>query len=125
MLGVIWMLSNHLHGFLRRFMPTNIFLAGLFTRRGLKWGVPAMLIAGLYIFAAALCTELIEQGAPGWVNPIVLLFLWDALKFIAVRPASLVCLVRVRAREARIRYWPVSDGARCEPMRRAPARVLH
>ena len=44
MFGMIWVLSARIHHFLRRYMPTNILLAALRTRRGLKWGVPAMLI---------------------------------------------------------------------------------
>lgn len=129
MFGAIWMLSIRLRTFLRRFMPTNILLAAIFTRRGLKWGVPAMLIAVLYFLAAALCAGLVERGAAGWLNLVVLLFLWNALKFVAVGPASLVCLLRVRMREAQIRRLTrvavMSDGVPLERTTRAPARVLH
>ncbi|MDW4572633.1 sulfate permease [Microbacterium sp. M3] len=110
-------------------MPTNILLAAIFTRRGLKWGVPAMLIAVLYFLAAALCAGLVERGAAGWLNLVVLLFLWNALKFVAVGPASLVCLLRVRMREAQVRRLTrvavMSDGVPLERTTRAPARVLH
>ena len=36
---------------MRRYMPTNIALDALRSRRGLKWGIPAMLIAILYLYA--------------------------------------------------------------------------
>ena len=50
MLGVVWMLSIGLRWFLHRFMPANILIAAIFTRRGLRWGVPAMLIgAGTFL----------------------------------------------------------------------------
>lgn len=129
MFGVIWMLSVRLGTFLRRFMPTNVLLAAIFTRRGLKWGMPAMLIAPVYFGAAVLCAGLVEQGAPGWLNLLVLLFLWNALKFIAVGPASLFCLMRVRIREAQIRRLTrvsvMSDGVPMERVTRARARVSH
>ena len=44
---------------LRRRMPTNILLD---TRRGLEWGIPAMLLGVIYIFAAAYCSTLIAHG---------------------------------------------------------------
>lgn len=39
---------------MRRFMPTNIVLDKLRARRGLKWGVPAMLFAVIHFYLAAL-----------------------------------------------------------------------
>ncbi|WP_258075394.1 hypothetical protein [Rathayibacter sp. AY1E3] len=52
MLRLIWILSIYVRSFMRRFMPTNIALVALRTRRGLKWGVPAMLLAVGYIWVA-------------------------------------------------------------------------
>lgn len=129
MLAAIWMLSIRLRAFLRRYMPTNILLATIFTRRGLKWGMAAMLLAVIYLLTAVFCVAMIAQGAPGWINLLVLLFLWNALKFAAVGPASLVCLIRVRVREAQIRRLtsvPVmSEGIDLERVTRSRARVMH
>ncbi|WP_194396235.1 sulfate permease [Microbacterium atlanticum] len=129
MFGLVWMLSIRIRVFLRRFMPTNILLGAIFTRRGLKWGLPAMVLAGVYFVAAALCAGAISQGAPGWLNLLVLLCLWNALKFVAVGPASLFCLLRVRMGEARIRRLEraavLSDGVPLERATQAPARVMH
>lgn len=129
MFAANWMLSIRLRAFLRRYMPTNILIAAIFTRRGLKWGVPAMLLSVIYLLAAVFCAAVIAQGAPGWVNLLVLLFLWNALKFVAVGPASLVCLIRVRVQEAQIRRLtsaPVmSEGIDLERATRSPARVMH
>ncbi|WP_370449304.1 sulfate permease [Cryobacterium sp. TMT1-2-2] len=86
--------------FLRRFMPTNIVTNAIHTRRGLKWGVPAMLLAALYAIAAAYCADLLEAGGPGWLNLLVLLFVWNTLKFLGVGPVSLMRLVSVRVRES-------------------------
>lgn len=71
----IWVASAHTRYFLRRYMPTNIVLDAIRTRRGLKWGVPAMLLAVPYLYAASLLTVLIDDGAPGWLYLLVLLFI--------------------------------------------------
>ena len=57
-------------------MPTNIVLDAIHTRRGVKWGVPAMLLAVRYILAAALCTGLTDAGRSGWLNILAALLLW-------------------------------------------------
>lgn len=128
MFGAIWMLSIRLRAFLRRYMPTNILLAAIFTRRGLKWGVPAMGVAAVYLIAALLLAGWLGQGAPGWVNLLVLLFLWNALKFLVAGPVSIAWLIRVRVRESQIRRLelvPVmSEGGSLHRVARSPARVM-
>ena len=103
MFGMIWVLSARIRHFLRRYMPTNILLAALRTRRGLRWGVPAMLIAIPYLVAAVGCAALLERGGGGWLNILVLLFVWNALKFLIAGPVCLARLVHVRVWEARAR----------------------
>lgn len=81
-------------------MPTNIGLDAIRPRRGLKWGIPAVLLAVPYFLAANYCATLIEDGSPGWLHLLVLLVCWNALKFVIVGPVSAVLLVRARAQEA-------------------------
>lgn len=100
MLRLLWAASVHTRYFLRRYMPTNILLDLIRTRRGLKWGVPAMLLAAPYLLAASICTNLIADGGPGWLNLLVILFIWNALKFIVMGPVSLMVLLRVHIQEA-------------------------
>ncbi|WP_243227601.1 sulfate permease [Microbacterium sp. CIAB417] len=90
MLRLLWAASVRIRYFLRRYMPTNILLDLIRTRRGLKWGIPAMLLAAPYLLAASICTSIIEDGGPGWLNLLVLLLIWNALKFIWIGPVSLV-----------------------------------
>jgi hypothetical protein len=59
-----------------------------------------MLLAAPYLLAASICTDLIADGGPGWLNLLVILFIWNALKFILIGPVSLSHLVRVRLHEA-------------------------
>ncbi len=110
MILLLWNASIHVRGFLRRYMPTNILLDAIRTRRGLKWGVPAMLLAVAYLILASICTNLISAGGPGWLNLLVLLFLWNTLKFILIGPVSFVLLIRARLRERKVAV--VSTGRR-------------
>lgn len=99
MLRLIWTLSIHVRSFLRRYMPSNRLLDAIRTRRGLKWGVPAMLLAIPYLLAAAVFRDLFGSGGPGWLNLLVLLCIWNALKLVIIGPVSLALLIRTKARE--------------------------
>lgn len=99
----LWALSAHARYYLRRHMPTNIALDAIRTRRGLKWGIPAVLLAVPYFLAANYSTTLIEDGGAGWLHLLVLLFCWNALKFVIVGPVSAVLLIRARSHEAKTR----------------------
>jgi hypothetical protein len=109
MFGFIWGLTASMHYAVRRFLPTNIALDAIHSRRGLKWGVPAMLIALPYLLAAAFCVGLVEDGGAGWLSLLALLFVWNALKFIISGPATLVRLVLARHREARARRLSIAE----------------
>ncbi len=98
MIRQLWTLSIRTRAFLRRYMPTNILLDAIRTRRGLKWGPPAMLLAAPYLLAASICTYLIDNGAPGWLHLIVLLCVWNALKLLWIGPVSVIHLLIAHAR---------------------------
>ncbi|MCT3011422.1 sulfate permease [Propionibacterium freudenreichii] len=100
MLRLLWAASVHTRYFLRRCMPTNILLDAIRTRHGLRWGIPAMLLAAPYLLAASICTNLIADGGPGWLNLLVLLFCWNSLKILIMGPVSLILLIRMRIQEA-------------------------
>ena len=99
MFRLIWAASVRVQNLLR-WAPTNVLLDLIRTRRGLKWGIPAMLLAAPLLLAAAACSAGIRQGGPGWLNLLVALFIWDALKLIVMGPVSCVLLLRVRTQEA-------------------------
>lgn len=99
MFRIIWFFSIHLRNFMRRFMPTNILLDAIRTRRGLKWGVPAMLLAIPYLLAASVCTALIDAGASRWLYVVALVCIWNALKFIVIGPVSVVLLLQHKRSE--------------------------
>jgi hypothetical protein len=103
MFGLIWGVTARAYYALRRFMPTNILLDALHTRRGLKWGVPSMVLSVPYAVAAVLCAGLVEGGESGWLDLLAILFAWNALKIAVAGPVTLLRLLRVRGREARAR----------------------
>lgn len=109
MIRLLWNASIHARGFLRRYMPTNILLDAIRTRRGLKWGVPVMLLAMPYLLLASICTNLIASGAPGWLHLLVVLFIWNAMKIVWIGPVSLALLVNARVSERRMRRRQMSE----------------
>ena len=58
-----------------------------------------MLLAGPYLYAAAICRELIEDGGPGWLHLLVILCIWNMFKMLWIGPVSLAKLIRVRYHE--------------------------
>jgi len=62
------------------------------TRRGLKWGIPFMLLGATYVLAAALLATWLRHGGPGSLNLLVALGTWNGLKFLVFGSASLVRL---------------------------------
>jgi len=100
---------SRIYAFFERCMPTNILLRATHARRGLKWGLPAMLLAVVYIVIAAALAQWVAGGAPGWINLLVLLCLWNALKFVVNGPVTAVRLLRVRRDEQR--YWAANGTA--------------
>lgn len=103
MFRLVWTLSVRTRDYLHHYMPSNRLLAAIRTRRGLKWGIPAMLVALPYILIAGICSGSAADGGPGWLHLIVLWACWNALKFIIMGPVSVVLLIRARLREAAAR----------------------
>lgn len=116
----MWTASVHTRYFLSRYMPTNIALDAIRTRRGLKWGVPAVLLTIPYLYAASVLRVLIEGGGPGWLHLVVLVLVWNALKFIITGPLSVVLLIHARGHESR-RDRP---NPRCPHRPRGPLRQM-
>lgn len=107
MIRQLWIFSVHTRAFLRRCMLTNILLEAIRTRRGLKWGTPAMLLALPYLLAASTCTTFLAEGGSRWLNILVIVCLWNAMKFIIFGPVSLVLLIRARMCESLVRRQPL------------------
>ena len=82
MLTALWNLSAAIRGYLRFYMPTNRAVDWLRTPRGLKWAIPVALVATpAYLGLTALAIQGAARPGLGWLNVLVFLFFWDALKF--------------------------------------------
>ena len=123
MFRLIWTLSVRTRDYLHRYMPSNRLLAAIRTRRGLKWGIPAMLVALPYILIASVCSGSAADGGPGWLHLIVLWACWNALKFIIMGPVSVALLIRARLREAAVRRRQRHDSRVEVSLRESALRV--
>lgn len=82
MMTLLWNLSAAIRGYLRFYMPTNRAVDWLRTPRGLNWAVPVSLVAvPAYLYAMSLCAVIVADGGPGFLNVLVVLFFWNAMKF--------------------------------------------
>lgn len=67
MIRLLLAVSIAINEVLRRYMPTNIIRDLIRTRQGLKWGVPAMLLAVPYFVVAYWLTTLLADGESSWL----------------------------------------------------------
>ena len=85
MLMLLWNVSAAICGYLRSYMPTNLAIDLLRTPRGIKWAIPVALVAAPAHFGAmAISAHLARRPGFGWLNLLVILFFWDAMKFVWV-----------------------------------------
>ena len=115
MIRSIWILCIYVRSFMQHCMPTNILIDFIRRRRGLKWGMPAMLLAVPYALAAVWCSDLIDHGGPVWLHFVILICVWNAMKFIVMGPVSVVLLLRWRHVEAVARREVAMHESPAEP----------
>lgn len=96
MLTLCLSLSAAIYGYLQRYMPTNRAVAWLRTSRGLKWAIPVALVATpAYLGLTALAIQGAARPGLGWLNVLVFLFFWNAMKFAWLAVLSPLMLVRI------------------------------
>lgn len=81
--------------------PSNRLVSRLRARGGLGSALTVMTAGAAYLFAAATCTVLLDRGGPGWLNVLVLLFIWDAFKLVLAGPVILFAHARQRSAQRR------------------------
>lgn len=97
MIALMWKLSRILRLYLHRYMPSNIAMDLLRTPRGLRWAAPcAVVIVAAYLFAAAMALSSLHRGGPSWLNGVVLVLIWSAMKFAWMAIFSPIQLLRAR-----------------------------
>lgn len=111
MLTALWHLSAAIRGYLRFYMPTNRAVDWLRSATGLKWAIPVALVAApAYLGLTALAIQGAARPGLGWLNVLVFLFFWNAMKFAWMAVLSLPLMLG-RA------IWDVSS-------RVTPTRIL-
>lgn len=96
---------------IRRYFPSNVTLAWLRSRTGLKWGVPAMMLALAYLALGYWLQAQSQAGGPGWWSLLAVVCAISAIKFAVFGPVSLVLLAAARIREARARHAVTREEA--------------
>ena len=95
MLTALWDLSAAIRGYLRFYMPTNRAVDWLRSPRGLKWAIPVALVATpAYLGLTALAIQGAARPGLGWLNVLVFLFFWNAMKFTWMAVLSPLLMIR-------------------------------
>lgn len=89
----LWNASIRTRVFLRRWMPTNDLRDKIRTRRGLKWGVPAMLLGGICSSPPS-TSSLIDGGGERMALPGVLPAAVECAEVHPHGPVSVILLTR-------------------------------
>lgn len=106
MLALLWNISAAIRGYLRFYMPTNRALDWLRTPGGFRWAIPvAAVTVPAYLFATSVAAALAPRPGLGWINLLVLLFLWNATKFAWMATLSPLITLRGRPTVARPEGW--------------------
>jgi hypothetical protein len=96
MLILLWHLSAAIRGYMRVYMATNIAVDWLRSARGLKWAIPAALVATpAYLGLTAICIHYAERPGFGWLNLLVFLSYWNAVKFAWITVVTPFSLLRL------------------------------
>jgi hypothetical protein len=127
MLALLWNLSAAIRGYLRFYMPTNRALDWLRTPRGLKWAIPiSAVVTPSFLYATSVAAVIAAEPGLGWMNVLVILFLWNALKFAwaaVLAPLASLRMMLARSSEAASQAQCVLNFVGHEPSEAAPGRL--
>jgi hypothetical protein len=91
MFGLLWTLSTALRGYLWLYLPSNRVVDWLRTPPGLQWALSvALTVTPGYLFCASVCASAVNRGGPGYLNALVPLFFWNAVKFAVMGVLTLI-----------------------------------
>ena len=83
------------------YAPSNRLVARLRARGRPGSALAAMTVGAAYLLSAATATVLLDRGGPGWLNVLVLLFIWNAFKLALAGPVILFAHARQRSAQRR------------------------
>ena len=83
----------------QRWLPSNRLVHLVRTRRGLRWGIPLVLLGAGYFAVGAVCAGIVQAGGPGrWYLPMLVCW-WTAIKVISHGLYAAIRLPIVRVSE--------------------------
>lgn len=104
MMSLLWTLSATVRAYSHACLPSNRAVDWLHTPLRLKWAAPvALAVAPTYLFCASVCASAVNRGGPGYLNVLVLLFFWNAVKFAAMGALAPIKGKATHVREVRVR----------------------
>jgi len=117
----------------QRWLPSNILVRRVRTRRGLRWGMPLALLGLVYFIVGVGCFGAVQLGGSPWWYIGVAVCWWTALKLVGHGLYASVMLPIVRAQEslavrrairAEARVAALEEGAPRQVWTRARRRQL-
>jgi hypothetical protein len=83
----------------QRWLPSNRLVHLVRARRGLRWGIPLVLLGAGYFAVGVVCAGIVQAGGPGrWYLPMLVCW-WTAIKVISHGLYATITLPIVRASE--------------------------
>lgn len=82
------------HRYLQIYAPTNVFVRRL-SAKGARWCTAFVLgvVGSILLMAMHVVASAVANGAPGWLNLLVVLLAWDAIKLeLAALGSAARCL---------------------------------
>lgn len=99
MLTIAWKLAATIYWLFQR-SPSNRILGWLRRRDNLRWGIIAFVPATIYLFVGITATHIAAEGGPQWLHLVFIIGAYNALKFTAWVPWSIVLFMNTRFRES-------------------------
>jgi hypothetical protein len=113
-----------MHRYLQTYAPTNV-LARRVRAQAPRWRTAAVLIvlATALLLAMHALGEAVANGAPGWLNLLVLVLAWDAIKIGLLAILVIGRCARRTVAASRGRIWPSPSGTQATNCLRAGRRA--
>ncbi len=94
-----------MHRYLQSYAPTNVLTHRVRSREPQWWAIPVLVgVAAAFFVAMHALGEAVASGAAGWLNLVVLVLAWDAIKIAVLAMIQVVrCGRRSIARYTRVR----------------------
>lgn len=87
------------HRYLALYAPSNLLVRRVRARQARPRTVAALLaLSAVLLVAMHAVAEAVGAGAPGWLNLVVLILAWDAIKIGLAGAQTMLCVARHTAR---------------------------